>query len=137
MAFKRKNREEIRVELTSMVDVVFLLLIFFMISTTFVESQGIIVALPEASSEKIQQAPEELTIYLEKSGRIHLDERLISFSDLEAHLAGYAERASTTTFILMADKKAQHGRVVELMDAARRAGFQKLAIATNPTTKSE
>ena len=137
MAFKRKKREEIRVELTSMVDVVFLLLIFFMISTTFVESQGIVVALPEANSEKIQKAPEEVKIYLEKSGRIHLDDRLISFSDLEAHLASYADRASNTTFILLADEKAQHGRVIKLMDAARRAGFQKLAIATDPKSKSE
>lgn len=137
MSFKRKKREEIRVELTSMVDVVFLLLIFFMISTTFVESQGIVVDLPTASSKKIQQAPEEVKIYLEKSGRIHLDEHLISFSDLESHLAGYADRAATTTFILLADKKAQHGRVVELMDAARRAGFQKLAIATDPNAKPE
>ncbi|MBW2186407.1 MAG: biopolymer transporter ExbD [Deltaproteobacteria bacterium] len=135
MSFKRKKREEVRVELTSMVDVVFLLLIFFMISTTFVESQGIIVALPSANAEKIQQAPEEVKIYLEKSGRIHLDDHLISFSDLEAHLAGYADRAVTTTFILLADKKAQHGRVVELMDAARQAGFQKLAIATDPNAK--
>lgn len=135
MSFKRKKREEIRVELTSMVDVVFLLLIFFMISTTFVESQGIVVALPTANSEKIQQSPEEVKIYLEQSGRIHLDEHLITFSDLEAHLASYAEQAATTTFILMADKKAQHGRVVELMDAARRAGFQKLAIATDPNDK--
>ena len=132
MAFKRKKRQEIRVELTSMVDVVFLLLIFFMISTTFVESQGIDIKLPTASAEKIQQAPDEVKVYLEKSGRIHLDDHLISYSDLKAHLAGYSDRAAATTFVLLADKKAHHGRVVELMDAARNAGFLKLAIATEP-----
>ncbi len=130
MAFKRKKREDVRIELTSMVDVVFLLLIFFMISTTFVESQGIDVKLPTANAKNIQKTPDEVKVYLEKSGRIHLDDHLISLSDLEAHLASYAERASTTTFVILADKKALHGIVVEIMDAARAAGFLKLAIAT-------
>ncbi|OQY17284.1 MAG: biopolymer transporter ExbD [Desulfobacteraceae bacterium 4572_35.1] len=130
MAFKRKKRDEIRVELTSMVDVVFLLLIFFMISTTFVEPQGIEVKLPGANAQQINKTPDEVKVYLEKSGRIHLDDHLISFTDLRAHLAGYAERAPTTTFVILADKRALHGRVVEIMDAARAAGFLKLAIAT-------
>ena len=56
MAFLRKKRESPRVELTPMVDVVFLLLIFFMISTTFVETPGISVKLPESSSQKRAQA---------------------------------------------------------------------------------
>lgn len=130
MAFKRKKREDIRIELTSMVDVVFLLLIFFMISTTFVESQGIDVKLPTADSKNIQKTPDEVKVYLEKSGRIHLDDHLISLADLKAHLAGYSERAATTTFVILADEKALHGIVVEIMDAARAAGFLKLAIAT-------
>jgi biopolymer transport protein ExbD len=138
MVFKRKQREEVRVELTSMVDVVFLLLIFFMISTTFVESSGIDIDLPQAGNQKIDKQPEEVKVYLEKSGLIHLDDRLISFQDLKAHLAGFGDRASHTTFVLLADEKAQHGKVVKLMDAAQQAGFAKLAIATEPeTTKTK
>ena len=132
MAFKRKKREEVRVELTSMVDVVFLLLIFFMISTTFVESQGIDVKLPTANAQKINKAPDEIKIYVEKSGRIHFNDHLISMSDLTAHLAGYKERAAATPFVILADKQVYHGTVVKIMDAARNAGFVKLAIATQP-----
>ncbi|WP_321531577.1 biopolymer transporter ExbD [uncultured Desulfuromonas sp.] len=135
MAFKRKERDEVRVELTSMVDVVFLLLIFFMISTTFVDSTGIDINLPQAGSQKIDKQPEEVNVYLEKSGLIHLEDRLVSMEDLRSHLAGYGERAAKTTFILLADKQAQHGKVVQLMDAAQSAGFAKLAIATEPETK--
>jgi len=60
MAFLRRKREEPRVDLTPMVDVVFLLLIFFMISTTFVETPGIEVKLPESSSSITEKAPEEI-----------------------------------------------------------------------------
>lgn len=130
MSFKRKKRDEVRVELTSMVDVVFLLLIFFMISTTFVDSQGINVKLPTAKAQQIKKTPDEVKVYLEQSGRIHLDNHLISFADLKDHLATYADRATVTTFVILADKRALHGRVVEIMDAARAAGFRKLAIAT-------
>ncbi|EAT15912.1 biopolymer transporter ExbD [Desulfuromonas acetoxidans] len=135
MAFKRKERDEVRVELTSMVDVVFLLLIFFMISTTFVDSTGIDINLPQAGSQKIDKQPEEVNVYLEKSGLIHLEDRLVSMEDLRSHLAGYGDRAAETTFILLADKQAQHGKVVQLMDAAQSAGFAKLAIATEPEIK--
>lgn len=137
MAFQRKKREDIRVELTPMIDVVFLLLIFFMISTTFVESSGIDINLPTATNQKIDKQPEEVKVYLEKSGLIHLDDRLISMDDLETHLASYGRRASAITFVLLADEKAQHGRVVKLMDAAQRAGFAKLAIATDPKLKND
>lgn len=132
MAFKRKKREELRVELTSMVDVVFLLLIFFMISTTFVDSQGIDVKLPTATADQIPKTPDKVKVYLEQSGTIHLDDNPISLADLKKHLATFKDAAAKTTFVLLADKKAYHGRVVELMDAARDAGFQKLAIATKP-----
>lgn len=135
MAFQRKKREDIRVELTSMVDVVFLLLIFFMISTTFVETSGIDINLPSASPQQIEKQPQEVKVYLEKSGLIHLNDRLISFDDLQAHLASYGKRAAVTTFVLLADKQARHGKVVDLMDAAQRAGFSKLAIATEQSAK--
>ncbi|MCD6526789.1 MAG: biopolymer transporter ExbD [Desulfuromonas sp.] len=132
MAFQRKKREDIRVELTPMIDVVFLLLIFFMISTTFVESSGIDINLPTATNQKIDKQPHEVKVYLEKSGLIHLNDRLVSLDDLQTHLASYGRRASSTTFVLLADEQAKHGRVVNLMDIAQRAGFAKLAIATEP-----
>jgi len=130
MAFLQRKREEPRVDLTPMVDVVFLLLIFFMISTTFVETPGIEVKLPESSSKVTEKEPEEIKVFLSTSGEIYLQDERVSLVELQARLRVYGESARGMTFLLLADKEARHGAVVELMDAAREAGFGKLAIAT-------
>lgn len=130
MAFRRKRREDIRPELTPMVDVVFLLLIFFMISTTFVEQPGISVKLPEATSQPVEREPEEVKVYIDSEGRIFLKDKEISFAQLQSRLSAMSDEAAQTTFFLMADTDARHGRVVRIMDAAKEAGFRKLAVAT-------
>jgi biopolymer transport protein ExbD len=130
MAFSRKKREAPRVDLTPMVDVVFLLLIFFMISTTFVETPGISVKLPESSSQQRKQEVKEVKVYLSKDGRIFLGEQEIEQSELRRRLKAYGARTKTMTFLLLADKEALHGKVVTLMDMAKETGFDKLAIAT-------
>ena len=130
MSFRRKKREDLRVELTPMIDVVFLLLIFFMISTTFIETPGISIKLPEASTSIAEKEPDEVKVYLSSDGIIYLKEEEVSLAALQAHLGTYGERSKTMTFLLMADKDAKHGIVVQLMDAAKVRGFGKLAIAT-------
>jgi biopolymer transport protein ExbD len=130
MAFARRKREEPRVDLTPMVDVVFLLLIFFMISTTFVETPGISVQLPESSSQREIQVPEELKVHLSLAGEIYIGEEQLSLDELRLRLAGYGTQAREMNFALYADREARHGRVVQIMDLAREAGFGKLAIAT-------
>jgi biopolymer transport protein ExbD len=130
MGFVRKKREAPRVDLTPMVDVVFLLLIFFMISTTFVETPGINVKLPQSSAQTITKAPEEVKVYISKEGNIYFKDRQVSLEELQALLRGFGKKGAETTFLLLADKDAHHGRVVQVMDIARDAGFPKLAIAT-------
>ncbi|MFA5515377.1 MAG: biopolymer transporter ExbD [Desulfuromonadales bacterium] len=128
--FQRKRREDPRIELTPMVDVVFLLLIFFMISTTFVQTPGIDVKLPESSAQTAERDPEEIKVHLSARGDIYFGEERLAWEAAETRLAGYATRAKEMTFLLMADRETQHGDVVRLMDLARSAGFGKLAIAT-------
>jgi biopolymer transport protein ExbD/biopolymer transport protein TolR len=130
MSFLRKSSEEPRIDLTPMVDVVFLLLIFFMISTTFVESPGISIKLPEASSQSVEREPQELKIYLSRDGDVYYLDRKISINDYKKLLAEHRSNADTTTILLLADQESRHGKVVTLMDLARDAGFVKLAIAT-------
>lgn len=131
MMFRQKAQEEPKVDMTPMVDVVFLLLIFFMISTTFVETPGIQVDLPESSSQVVEKEPKEVKVYLEKNGTIHVQDREVALKDLATRLDELGrEGAGNTTFVLMADREVQHGLVVKVMDAAQQAGFKKLAIAT-------
>jgi len=135
MSFLRKTNDEPRIDLTPMVDVVFLLLIFFMISTTFVESPGISIKLPEASSQSIEREPQELKIYLSTEGDIYYLDRKISVTDYKGLLSKHQSDADTTTILLLADQESRHGKVVTLMDLARDAGFVKLAIATEQRKK--
>ncbi|SEA46726.1 biopolymer transport protein ExbD [Desulfuromusa kysingii] len=132
MGFRKKSLEAPKVDLTPMIDVVFLLLIFFMISTTFIERPGLNINLPESSSEQIKHSQKEVQIYLAENGDIYLHQEKISFAAFVAHLESIApEEVQYMTFILMADKAAKHGTVVQLMDAAKHAGFKNLAIATD------
>jgi biopolymer transport protein ExbD len=112
-----------------MVDCVFLLLIFFMISTTFVETPGLTVKLPESSAQTIAREPKELKIYLDKDGQIFHQNRPLTLEQFKA-LLNQQGTARETTFLLLADREAKHGRVVTLMDLAQEAGLGKLAIAT-------
>ncbi|PLX90200.1 MAG: biopolymer transporter ExbD [Desulfuromonas sp.] len=134
MGFWGKEREEPRIDLTPMVDVVFLLLIFFMISTTFVETPGLSIKLPESSAERIAREPQEFKVYLSKQGDIYLGEEKVTMEAFRQALLARQPEASRTTFLLLADHEARHGKVVTLMDVAKESGFVKLAIATEQLT---
>lgn len=131
MAFlPRRSSEEPRIDLTPMVDCVFLLLIFFMISTTFVETPGLSIKLPESTAQTIAREPQELKIYLDKTGQIFHQDRPLTLEQFKVLLRQAGTAAGETTFLLLADREARHGQVVMLMDLAQEAGFGKLAIAT-------
>lgn len=132
MGFRRKVSESPRIELTPMIDVVFLLLIFFMISTTFIERPGVAIDLPEGGSQQVVKDKREIEVYLTDDGNLYLHREAITLSALNSHLMGLgAETAKEMTFLLMADKSARHGWVIEVMEIARRNGFVRLAIATD------
>lgn len=132
MGFKRKIKESPNVDLTPMIDVVFLLLIFFMISTTFIERPGLNINLPASSSEQTRQNQKEVQVYLAENGDIYLHRDKVTLDDLKLHLKSLSPvKTQKMAFLLMADKAARHGKVVQLMDAAKMAGFKNLAIATD------
>lgn len=126
----RRGIEEPRLDLTPMVDCVFLLLIFFMISTTFVETPGLAIKLPETSTQKMARVPKEIRIYLDRQGRIFQGERPVTAAEIDTLLKQLGPRAKEVTFLLLADREARHGDVVKLMDLAQSAGVGRLAIAT-------
>jgi len=131
MGFKRPTAEAPRVDLTPMIDVVFLLLIFFMISTTFIERPGLKINLPESSAQQLTLEDKEVQLYLTAEGDIYLERQPVTFEELEKELSRFGPVASKMTFLLMADKEALHGKVIRLMDLAKTMGFDKLAIATD------
>jgi biopolymer transport protein ExbD len=113
-----------------MIDVVFLLLIFFMLSTTFIVKPGIDVSLPEASSEQIRKSKEELTVTISNEGEIYIKEKQVRLDELDAIFINAATASKESMVIINADEHVSHGRVVEIMDRAKGAGISKLAVAT-------
>jgi biopolymer transport protein ExbD len=108
----------------------FLLVIFFAVSTTFRVHSGLSVNLPRAQSERIAEDKKTLKAVLTKEGEIYLDNEEVARDDLFRTLRTLQRESNVSLFVLEADEDARHGQAVELMDAARQAGIPRLAIAT-------
>ncbi len=132
MNFKKNNkkREAVSVNLTSLIDVVLLLLIFFMISTTFILTPGLKVDLPESTVEEVPQEKEDIIVFVTKDNKIKLGEEFYTYEGLYKELLKKKKDKPKANLIIQADEKANHGTVVEVMDNAKRTGFSRLSIAT-------
>lgn len=140
MNFKRSGSDEENepaLNLTSLIDVMFLLVIFFAVSTTFRVYPGLSVNLPRAHSERIVEDKKIMKAVLTVTGEIYLDNEQVSRSDLAEVLRRKQRLSRVSLFVLEADEQARHGQVVELMDAARQAGIPRLAIATRSEGQEE
>lgn len=122
--------DEPRIELTSLVDVIFLLLIFFLLTTTFVQQPTIDVNLPGAASAETRVSDHELLVVLTGDGQVAVDGEVITLTALTARLRSARAQDAETTVLLQADEGVPHGQVVQVMDAARRVGLTRVAIAT-------
>jgi biopolymer transport protein ExbD len=132
MRFQVRDRDDVQLDITPLVDVVFLLLIFFMLSTTLSINPGIKVDLPKSSAEQVKRKKASVRVAIEASGRIYADGSRITIEQLGDFFAGQAKKDVETLVVIEADKKVYHGIVVAVMDAAKSAGLHKLAIATEP-----
>ena len=130
MRFTTKTKIEPNIDLTPLIDVVFLLLIFFMITTTFVSTPGIKVKLPQTKSREVSEERAEINLVLTTDQEIFLGDKKISEQELSREFLAAHARNPDTTVILRADQAATHGFVVRIMDLARQAKLSRLAIAT-------
>ena len=133
MSFKRQSREEPTVNLTSLIDVVFLLLIFFMVSTTFQKDNHITLTLPEADNEQRQTKSDVVYVSINAQGDYAVNSRALVKSDaktLSLAIENLNMDEGETPVIIAADAQATHQSVVTVMDVASRLGFGKVSIAT-------
>lgn len=134
MKFKRQRSQEVGVDLTPLIDVVFLLLIFFMVSTTFTRESHLQVDLPEASGEPASPAEvDQIDVVINAEGQYFLNERPLVNNRRETLERGIRELAAGDNelpFIITADARTPHEFVVRAMDVAGRLGFSKLSITT-------
>lgn len=135
MQFRRPRRDDARIDITPLVDMVFLLLIFFMLSTTFIVTPGIKVNLPQSSAEKIKQEKNEVQVVITEDNKVFVEGILLDRGGLEQRLTEVARQDPQTLVIIQADAKSLHGKVVEVMDVSKQSGLNRLAIATYPQEK--
>lgn len=129
MRFKRRLRiEKGMVDLTPLINVFFLLLIFFIFTSSFIFQPGISVNLPKAvTSEVLQQ--ENIVITIAKNNKIYMNEREISKDDLRSNLRIIAKEKGS--LLIKADSQASLGLIVEIWDMCRSEGVLQANIATN------
>ena len=141
MKLQNRVKEELNIDLTSLIDVVFLLLLFFMVSTTFDQPAVLKVDLPEASAlDAPIDVPERLELVIDASGRMFLNDRQLVDSEQRTIKAAFNEAAGDNRdlpLILRADRQTPHHFVVTVMDVAGQLGFSNLSIATERATGSE
>ncbi|GAA0784900.1 ExbD/TolR family protein [Marinobacterium sediminicola] len=135
MKFQRQRREEISINLTPLIDVVFLLLIFFMITTTFTRESHLSISLPEAATESDQTTPEleSVDVVVGAEGQYSVNGQPLVTSDaltLKRAVIKLVGDERDLPFIITADANARHQSVVTVMDVAGQLGFSGLSIAT-------
>ena len=133
MKFRRQSREELGINLTPLIDIVFLLLIFFMVSTTFTRETQLSIDLPEAKGQPRETVERQIEILVDEAGRFRVNGKALVDARMRTLQAAiYKESAGDTTIpmIITADAQAAHENVVQAMDAAGQMGFVHLSITT-------
>lgn len=138
MKFRRQQLDHDGVNLTPLIDVVFLLLIFFMVSTTFTKETHLSVDLPEAVGEVPSENPQQIEIVISVDGSYSVNGRALvntSIETLKSALEKVSEGNNKLPLVITADAKTEHQAFVEAMDAAGQLGFVQISITTRQPDK--
>jgi biopolymer transport protein ExbD len=119
-------------DVTPLIDVVFQLIIFFLLSSSFVLQPGIKIELPETPVSSTGVKPSGLSVSILGDGRIFFNEKQIDLKELTQILKSERASNSEEALIIKADQKTHHGVVVEIMGIAKQVGIKRFAIATKP-----
>jgi len=143
MKFSTPETEEVSINLTPLIDIVFLLLIFFMVSTTFQRETELEIALPEASAEaSSEQEASALILEIDAAGAYRLGTKQggqssdfgpVNIEQLSEMLKGLSANNDTATLVVKADARTPHQAVVQALDAARKANLTRVKFAAEVT----
>jgi biopolymer transport protein ExbD len=132
--FRKQRKDQIELNLIPLIDVVLMLLIFFVVTTTFKNEAQVQITLPQASNDPADKPPQALEITIDKDGRYYVDKQLLINTQLDtvrrALRKVMADKSANPMLIISADGQAPHQSVVTAMDAARQVGLTHLSIAT-------
>ncbi len=135
MKFPHLNIKNASFDLTPLIDVVFLLLLFFMLTTTFVNLENRVkVNLPSGDFAAAEPS-ENIIVSITENNTVYLNGKLIDPLKLTENVAVELKKASNKIVVLEADTNVLHGKVIRVMDLLKQGGAEKIAIATQPVEK--
>lgn len=127
-----RQDEDADIDMTPMLDIVFIMLIFFIVTTSFVKEKGLEVNTPEQKNQPQNQSKTKtVSILIDERGMIYMNNRLIDRERVNANIQSFLAENNTDTAIVKASEKTEHGIVVEVLDQAAEAGISKLTVLVN------
>jgi biopolymer transport protein ExbD len=131
MLFPKRERSyyQLQAPLTSLIDIVFLLLIYFLLTTNFMVDEGIQVKLPQANATS-PQTEKEITIYVDSSGKAFIDNRAVPLNEIFTIVKGKIGQQAGVPVVIKADKSVILNKAVRVMDVVKAAGADRLVLAT-------
>ena len=130
MKLTTKKSKKLTLNLTSLIDVLFILIIFFAVSSTFLEQPGIELKLPDAESSE-SFTTQKIILYIDKENNLFLNDQLISENTMIDEIGKLGKISDESSIVLKADTKVDHGEIIKIMDMLRKNKFYKLVISTN------
>jgi biopolymer transport protein ExbD/biopolymer transport protein TolR len=130
MWLRAKKAKGGSLDITPLVDLVFLLIIFFLLSTTFNVTPGIKLDLPEASSQKIHKDKKEIILSVDQSGLVYVNKDLVDPSSLLSRLSACAHEDRDTAVLIKGDRNARYGQMVDVLGTVKQSGLHRIAIMT-------
>lgn len=127
-----KKRGDLLIDLTPMIDVVFLMLIFFMVSTSFTASNSLKLELPQSKAQAAVKEKTQVTISIDAAGQIYVQDERVDDADLRRRILNISKGDPNMRVVLRADADTKHKRVIFAMDTVRELGMGKIGIATMP-----
>lgn len=129
MKLTNRNRRKATLNLTSLIDVLFILIIFFAVSSTFLEQPGIELKLPEAESSEAHAA-QKVIIYVDQQENIFLNDKPVGLETLSDAVESLVSAQTEKSVVLRADGAAKHGTIITIMDLLRKKGIYKIIVST-------
>ena len=140
MKFSHRRRDEPEINLIPFIDVLLVVLIFLMLSTTYSKFTELQITLPVADADKSRDRPHEIIVAVAADGRFSVNRKPVdgrSVESLAAELSAAAGGSTDMVVIVSADATVAHQSVINVMDAARRANLPKLTFATQTSSGAE
>ena len=129
MKYRQRQEEETRVDISPLIDMVFILLIFFMVSTTFVRDMNLDLERPAASSAEVAST-KAIRLYIDNNGDTYLDGQPVRLWVIQSRLREMLQASGSEQVLVVTDEDVASGRLVEVVDQARRAGAGDVGVAT-------